>query len=141
MYEFHVDFEHERRSFRQGKQVISLNLERFWWQELERIISGPEERRAHILGWIEDAKILGLNRAALVRARIHQLTIEYGPQQEPEPDPILFRLERIRQLRKKRVPWWDVAEMLNNEGLLPLHGGHWEAETVQAFYRHNSPPE
>jgi predicted DNA-binding ribbon-helix-helix protein len=142
MYEFNVDFEHERRSFRQGKRVYSLNLERFWWQELERVTPRPEERRSWVLGWIEDADVLGVNRAALIRARIHQMVVDYGPKTDPGPDPILIRVERIRQLRKKKVPWWGVADTLNNEGLPPLSGsGQWSEEGVRAFFKYNAPPE
>ncbi|ACV69783.1 hypothetical protein [Desulfohalobium retbaense] len=140
--EFDLDFGHERRSFRQGSRVYSINLERFWWQELERVTAGAEERRRWVLAWIEDADILKVNRAALVRARIHQLVVEYGYTAEPEPDPVLVRVERIRQLRRKGTSWWDVADTLNNEGLPPLSGsGQWSAEGARAFYRSNIPKE
>jgi len=139
--EFVLDLEIERRFFQQQeKQAIPVSLERFWWQELERVTAGPDERKSWVLGWIEDADIQGVDRVTLVRARIHQLVVEYGPSAETEPDPILVRVERISQLRKKKMTWRDVADALNYEGLLPIFGNDkWSSETVRAFFKHNTP--
>jgi predicted DNA-binding ribbon-helix-helix protein len=131
MYDFDIDLKAERRSFRAGRQVFSLVLEKCWWQALESVCPGQDSLKGWILEWIEDARAKGVNRQALIRYRIHQLVLDNCP--PAAPDPRREALERIEELRSKRLPWRKVADTLNREEVA-TSAGRWTEESVKSFY-------
>lgn len=130
MYEYDIDPTPTRRSFRIDGQVHSFILEKCWWETFNAVCPWPETRKAWILEWIQDARDRGCNRQALMRFRIHQLSIE--DIQDQGPDPRQELTDRIGRLRKKRMPWTRIASLLSEVELLP--GGEWTGEDVKAFY-------
>ena len=130
MYEFDIDLATERRSFRGEGQVYSIVLEKCWWQALESVCGS--ELKSWILEWIEDARDRGCNRQALIRYRIHQLVLD-NKTPPPPPNSKQEVLERIEELRKKKVPWRKVAAKLNEEEL-GIENGEWNSEIVKGFY-------
>ena len=133
MYEFEIDLSQERRSFRAGDKVFSLVLETAWWQALESVCSGPEMLKSWVLEWIEDAKVRGCNRQALIRYRIHQFVLD-EKSLVPAPNPKQEIMDRIEELRKKHLPWRKVAAKLNEED---LGNNDWTTEVVKGFYYMN----
>lgn len=130
MYEIDVDLTQQRRSFRYGQAVYSIVLESVWWRTLEDVCPSQETRKGWIAEWIEDARVKGCNRQALIRFRIHQMALEDA--QDRGPDPRRELLQRIGRLREKRLSWARIATLLSEVELLP--GGEWSGKDVKAFY-------
>mgnify|MGYP006274563775 CR=1 FL=1 len=130
MYDIDIDLTPTRRSFRIEGQVYSLLLERAWWETFDAVCPQGETRKGWIMEWIQDARDRGCNRQALIRYRIHQLSLE--DIQDQGPDPRQELLERIGRLREKRYSWTRIANLLSEVELLP--GGEWSGEDVKGFY-------
>jgi hypothetical protein len=130
MYDTDIDTTPTRRSFRIQGQVYSIVLEAEWWMEFDRACPWPETRKTWIMEWIQDAADRGCNRQALIRYRIHQLTLEDIQGQSRDHRREL--MEHIDRLRKKRMPWAKIASLLSEVELLPAGG--WSGDDVKAFY-------
>lgn len=108
------------RSFRLEGQVYSIVLEAAWWQTLDDICPQAETRKTWIREWIEDAKVKGCNRQALIRYRIHQIAL--GERQGQVRDHRQELVARIDRLRKKKMPWTKIANLLSEVEMLPVGG-------------------